>query len=74
MGYVILAVLCVLCAGGLAYFLFRKGQMEDTPAETYVCDVCGLRECICHKEGADPEIGERGKEGFEKGDRGHSTL
>jgi hypothetical protein len=38
----------ILCAVGIGYLVFRhknKKAMQDT----YVCDICGQKECLCHK-------------------------
>ena len=46
MEYLILIVVCAVVVG---YLLFRrKSQMK--PQDTYVCDICGEKECLCHKE------------------------
>ncbi|MGE5842115.1 MAG: hypothetical protein ACM335_07545 [Deltaproteobacteria bacterium] len=38
----------VACAAVVGYLLFRK--KSRTPAQdTYVCEICGETECLCHK-------------------------
>jgi hypothetical protein len=49
-----LIVIVVLVAAALAYVVFRKKKPDRLPHDTYVCDVCNERECICHKEGEKP--------------------
>jgi hypothetical protein len=42
-------ILVIVCVGVVGYLIFgRKNRKE--PQDSYVCDVCGQRECICHKE------------------------
>jgi aspartate carbamoyltransferase regulatory subunit len=43
-------ILLILCAGAIAYYTIRRKRRRELPHDTYVCDVCGQRECICHKE------------------------
>ncbi|MBN1102464.1 MAG: hypothetical protein JXL84_03520 [Deltaproteobacteria bacterium] len=40
----------ILAAALAVYFLLRKPGMKDPPRDLYVCDVCGKKDCICHKE------------------------
>jgi len=42
-------ILVVVCAVVVAYLIFRQKSRKE-PQDTYVCDVCGEKECICHKE------------------------
>jgi hypothetical protein len=49
-----LVILLILCAAVGAFVLFSRKRTEDHPKDTYVCDVCGEQECICHKEGEKP--------------------
>jgi hypothetical protein len=42
-------VLIVLCAVVVGYLIFRQ-KNRKAPQDTYVCDVCGEKECLCHKE------------------------
>lgn len=44
------AVLAFIVAAGGALLILRKKTMGPTPHDTYVCDVCGEKDCICHKE------------------------
>lgn len=34
----------------LVYLLFWRDKKEVPPGDSYVCDVCGEKHCICHKE------------------------
>ena len=43
-------ILLILCAAVIAYLLMRRKEGAEAVHDTYVCDVCGERECICHKE------------------------
>lgn len=45
MEYLILVIVCAVVVG---YLLFRRKSKEE-PHDTYVCDVCGEKECLCHK-------------------------
>ncbi|MFP4475585.1 MAG: hypothetical protein ACLFOY_08475 [Desulfatibacillaceae bacterium] len=51
-----LKALLILAAIGAAVYLIRRArrqtdeQNEQLPAATYVCDECGERDCICHRE------------------------
>lgn len=47
MGWVV-AILIV--AGVLAFYGFRRARMNNVPQDTFVCDICGEKHCICHKE------------------------
>ena len=49
-----LAIFLILCAAVAAFVLFSKKKAGNPPEDTYVCDVCGEKECICHKEGEKP--------------------
>jgi hypothetical protein len=42
-------LLLILGAGVVAYFLFRGGKGKEIPSDVYVCDVCGEKDCLCHK-------------------------
>ena len=35
---------------GLALLVTRLTRKDQHPQDTYICDVCGEKECICHKE------------------------
>jgi len=39
----------VLAACGALYF-FVSSKTGTPPEDTYVCDICGEKHCICHKE------------------------
>lgn len=43
-------ILLVLILVGWMAISYLKKKDEKPPTESYVCDVCGERECICHKE------------------------
>jgi hypothetical protein len=45
MEYLIAVVVCVV---GVGYLIFRQ-KNKKAPLDTYVCDVCGEKECLCHK-------------------------
>ena len=46
----LLIALIVVGVGLAAYFLlFQTRKLEEHP-DTYVCDICGEHECLCHKE------------------------
>jgi hypothetical protein len=49
----IIAIL-VLVAAALAYVILRGRKPPSPPQDTYVCDVCNERECICHKQEEKP--------------------
>ena len=49
-----LAIFLILCAAVAAFVVFSRKKAEKPPQDTYVCDVCGEKECICHKEGEKP--------------------
>lgn len=42
--------LLLLIAAGVAYAVLKKKKTDTPPQDTYVCDVCNERECICHKQ------------------------
>jgi hypothetical protein len=43
----LLAVIVFIAAVGYLVFLRKK---RKKPQDTYVCDICGQTECLCHKE------------------------
>ena len=45
MEYVIIFIVCAVAVG---YLIFRQ-KNKQKPQDTYVCDICGERECLCHK-------------------------
>jgi hypothetical protein len=45
-----LLIVLILCAAAAAYLLLTQRKKDKAPRDTYVCDVCGEVECICHKE------------------------
>ena len=34
----------------LAIWVFRIAKTKKTPHDTYVCDICGEKDCVCHKQ------------------------
>ena len=46
-------VIVIFLAGMLVHFLIRKTNRKELPNETYICDVCGDKDCVCHKENSD---------------------
>ena len=51
----IIILIAVLVAAASAYVIFNKKEKPGTPAhDTYVCDVCNEKECICRKEEKNP--------------------
>lgn len=44
-------IIAILVIAGicLLYYLARS-KKEIVPEDTFVCDVCGEKHCICHKE------------------------
>jgi len=46
----LLIVLIIVGAALGVYFVFLQTRKIEQPPDTYVCDVCGEHECICHKE------------------------
>jgi LPXTG-motif cell wall-anchored protein len=49
-----LIILALLLLAGATYLLFRRKKRSTPPHETYVCDVCNERDCICSKQGEEP--------------------
>lgn len=41
-------ILVTVCAGVAGYLLIRRKKTQE-PHDTYVCDVCGQKECLCRK-------------------------
>ena len=37
-------------AGACAIYLYARSKREVVPEDTFVCDTCGEKHCICHKE------------------------
>jgi hypothetical protein len=46
----LISIIVVLFAAALAYVIFSKKKPVSPPRDTYVCDVCNERECICRKQ------------------------
>jgi len=49
---IIIAVVVAVIAW---YVLIRKERERQAPDAAYVCDVCGERDCDCHKVDTDPQ-------------------
>ncbi|MFC1823632.1 hypothetical protein ACFL9T_13055 [Thermodesulfobacteriota bacterium] len=45
-------IILLLAAAVGAYFFINRAKQVEAPDETYVCDECGERGCVCHKEEA----------------------
>jgi hypothetical protein len=45
MEYVIIFLVCAVVVG---YLVFRQKNKKE-PQDTYICDICGEKECLCHK-------------------------
>ena len=45
MEYLIIVLVCAVAVG----FLIFRWKKKKAPRDTYVCDVCGETECLCHK-------------------------
>jgi len=43
-------LIIVLCAAGILLLLARRQRKPPPPRDTFVCDLCGEKDCICHKE------------------------
>ena len=43
-------ILFAVCMILLAIVVSRMTRKKTPPEDTYVCDVCGEKSCICHKE------------------------
>jgi hypothetical protein len=43
-------IIVFLFAAVVAYVIFSKKKPVSPPRDTYVCDVCNERECICRKQ------------------------
>jgi hypothetical protein len=46
----LLIALIIVGFGLAAYFVLFQSRKIEEPHDTYVCDICGERECLCHKE------------------------
>ncbi len=42
-------ILVIGCAGVVGYLIFRRKNKKEVQ-DTYVCDICGEKECLCRKE------------------------
>ena len=45
MEYLIVVVVCAVVVG---YLIFRRKNKKG-PQDAYICDICGEKECLCHK-------------------------
>jgi len=43
-------IVIVILIAILAYLFTRRTNKEELPHASYVCDQCGERDCVCHKE------------------------
>jgi len=49
----IIAIVIVIAI--VVYLFRRRTEKEKLPHVSYVCDECGERDCVCHREGPDTE-------------------
>jgi hypothetical protein len=49
-----LLIIVVICVAATAYLFLSRMNKDKAARDTYVCDVCGEIECICHKENHPP--------------------
>jgi len=47
MGHLILFAVCILI---LAIVVSKLTKKKKSKVDTYVCDQCGQKDCLCHKE------------------------
>lgn len=45
-----LLIIFILCAAVAVFFTLGRKKKAELPRETYVCDICGEKDCLCHKE------------------------
>lgn len=50
----LISIILILCAAALAYVVFRKKKADTPRHDTYVCNVCNEKECICRKQEEKP--------------------
>ena len=43
-------IILILCAAIAVFLALRRKKSEDPPLDTYVCDICGEKDCLCRKE------------------------
>ena len=43
-------IVILAIAGGCVLYFYVRSKTEIVPEDTYVCDICGEKHCICHKE------------------------
>ena len=53
MGWTIIIVILLVLV--LVYRSKRKISQKEAPPETYVCNICGHDECVCHKDHIDTQ-------------------
>jgi hypothetical protein len=46
--WLLIALAAVLLVA--AWIFVKRSPEEDVPPVRYVCDVCGEKDCICHKD------------------------
>ena len=51
MYWIIILIIIILLV--ILFAAKNKAQKRAPHPETYVCDICGENECICHKEHVD---------------------
>ena len=47
MWHLILFAICILV---LAIVITKLTKKKKSEKDTYVCDICGQKDCLCHKE------------------------
>ena len=45
-----LFVVLVLFAAVAVFVFIKKAKKKELPDVRYVCDICGDKDCVCHKE------------------------
>lgn len=45
MEYLLAVIVCIAAVGCLIFFKKKRQKPQDT----YVCDICGEKDCLCHK-------------------------
>jgi hypothetical protein len=45
MEYLIALAVCVVAVG----YVISRSRNKKAPQDTYVCDICGEKECLCRK-------------------------
>ncbi len=44
-----LFVILVLCSAVLVFVFIKRAKKKEPPDVSYVCDICGDKDCDCHK-------------------------